>query len=211
MASSSSGWRRGYPWATGLIAASRPGSETGPGSVRIFSSKGLAAPGTLGTFPLAQIGTPIPGTNLVYVPPRLSQDDLGGSGGSPFVGYRDPGEEGPRRSEIAGIRMSASVHRTNPEYAFFRQNRRTPSIGMGGAGQMGATMDVPFQSDPGGWFSHSVSYEFRRCRISLVRNRTLDLKTQIQPTPLSRLAPCERPLNSCLAGARAFFALFERR
>jgi hypothetical protein len=122
--------RRGMPWATGQIVAQRPGSETN--NIRVFSAKGLSAPGTLGTSPLPQIGTPIPGTNLLYVAPRLSQDELGGAGGSQFPG---------------GLRGRGAVHITNPEYAFYRERRRTPSIGMGGAGQMGATMGLPFESE----------------------------------------------------------------
>jgi hypothetical protein len=134
------------PWATGQIVAERPGSEIN--NIRVFSAKGLSAPGTLGTSPLPQIGTPIPGTNLVYVRPRLSQDELGGAGGSqfPYVLYRWPGDTRIRDNK-PGIKLTPSVHYTNPEYAFYRENRRTPSIGMAGAGSMGATMKVPYESE----------------------------------------------------------------
>jgi hypothetical protein len=139
----------GYPWATGrVVSQPRAASRS---NIRIFSSKGLSAPGVLGTSPLAQIGTPIPGTNLVYVRPRLSQDELGGSGGSQiYRRYAYPGEgNASRMDDIASSRSAGGrvVHYTNPEYAFYRERRRTPSIGMAGAMSMGATMDVPFQSD----------------------------------------------------------------
>jgi hypothetical protein len=136
------------PWATGRVVSQARASEKN--NVRVFSAKGLSAPGTLGTSPLPQIGTLIPGTPYIYVKPRLSQDDLGGSGGSPFVDYRFPGAPAPRsRVSGPGVRATPSVHRTNPAFAFYRQNIRTPSIGMGRALQMGATMDVRFQNDAG--------------------------------------------------------------
>lgn len=139
----------GYPWATGRVAAQPRLTERN--NIRVFSAKGLSAPGVLGTSPLPQIGTPIPGTNLVYIRPRLSQDELGGSGGSqfPYGRYSYPGQgSAGGMDEIRGRGpVLRSVHYTNPEYAYYRERRRTPSIGMAAAGSMGATMDVPFQSE----------------------------------------------------------------
>lgn len=140
----------GYPWATGRVASQPRTSERS--NIRIFGAKGIAAPGVLGTSPLPQIGTPIAGTNLVYVRPRLSQDELGGADGSQiYRRYAYPGEG--NSGSMDGIERSGPsqrvVHYTNPEYAFYRERRRTPSIGMAAAGSMGATMDVPFQNDVG--------------------------------------------------------------
>lgn len=137
---------RGLPWAGGALAASRPGTEKGNAGVRVFSAKGMSAPGTLGTSPLPQIGTLIPGTPYIYIKPRLSQDELGGSGGSPFADYRFPGAPAAR-SDKPGVKINSAVHYTNPEFAFFRQYRRTASIGVAGAGQTGLTMDVPYTPD----------------------------------------------------------------
>jgi hypothetical protein len=138
----------GYPWASGRVVSQARASEVN--NVRVFSARGLSAPGILGTSPLPQIGTPIPGTNLVYVRPRLSQDELGGSGGSEiYRRYAYPGEGNRgRMDDISRSGPSArAVHYTNPEFSMYRERRRTPSIGMGGAGQMGATMDLPYQSE----------------------------------------------------------------
>jgi hypothetical protein len=111
-------------------------------NIRIFSAKGISAPGVLGTSALPQIGTPIPGTTLLYVAPRLAQDEglTGEGGGSQFPGMIGAGE--PR-----------SVHITNEHYSFYRRFQRTPSIGMAGAGQMGRNMTVPFEGTAGGFFS----------------------------------------------------------
>jgi hypothetical protein len=139
---------RGMPWALGGMVAQRPGTERGNAGIRVFSSKGLAAPGTLGTSPLPQIGTLIPGTPYVYIKPRLSQDELGGSGGSPFADYRFPGAPPARvLDNKPGMKVSPAVHYTNPEFAFYRENRRTASLGVAAAGQTGLTMDVPWTRD----------------------------------------------------------------
>lgn len=139
----------GTPWAGGPI-------RTAPriAGVKVFSAKGIAGPGVLGTSPLPQIGTLIPGTPFVYVRPRLTQDDLGGSGGSVYVPYRFPGAPVP----FAGVGGDAtpSIIRTNPAYAYYRQNRRTPSIGMNAALSTGATMAVPY-GDRGGEPHFSVA------------------------------------------------------
>jgi hypothetical protein len=140
----------GYPWATGRVVAQPRSAERS--NIRVFSAKGLSAPGVLGTSPMPQIGTPIPGTNLVYIAPRLSQDELGGSGGSRiYRKYAYPGEG--HTDSMDGIMRSGPsarvIHYTNPEYSFYRERRRTPSIGMAAAGSLGATMDVPFQDDIG--------------------------------------------------------------
>jgi hypothetical protein len=138
----------GYPWATGRVVSQPRVSERS--NVRIFSAKGISAPGVLGTSQMPQIGTPIAGTNLVYVRPRLTQDELGGAGGSDiYRKYAYPGEGNSQRmDDIVGHAIGGRVvHYTNPEYAFYRERRRTPSIGMAGSGSMGATMDVPFQSE----------------------------------------------------------------
>lgn len=131
---------RGAPWAQGRTWT--PPSVSEASNVRVFGAKGLSAPGVLGTAPFPQIGTLIPGTPYVYVRPRLTQDDLGGAGGSSFIPYRFPGAP----SAISGQAGPSVVHRTNPEWGFYKQNQRTPSSGMGAALQMGATMDVPYQS-----------------------------------------------------------------
>lgn len=128
----------------------RVGSFSERSNIRVFSAKGISAPGVLGTSPLPQIGTPIPGTNLVYIRPRLSQDELGGSGGSqfPYGRYTWPGQGSAGGIDgLRGVSLARAVHYTNPEYSFYRERRRTPSIGMAAAGSMGATMDVPFQND----------------------------------------------------------------
>lgn len=135
---------RGLPWAQGQIAAKRPGNERGTAGVRVFSAKGFSAPGTLGTAPLPQIGTPIAGTNLVYVRPRLNQDELGGTGGSPFFTYAWPGGR-PVRVGSGGD--PSAYHYTNPAFSMRRQYRRTPSIGMARAGQTGLTMAVPWEQE----------------------------------------------------------------
>lgn len=140
---------RGLPWATGQIAAYRPGTERGQAGIRVFTAKGMSAPGTLGTTPLLQIGTPIPGTNLVYVRPRLSQDELGGSGGSPFFTFGWPG--GGQAVRVGGINGNA-IKITNPAYARYQEKRRTPSIGMARAGQTGLSMTVPYERETP-WFS----------------------------------------------------------
>lgn len=132
---------RGAPWAQGRTWT--PPSVSEASNVRVYGAKGIAAPGVLGTAPLPQIGTLIPGTPYVYVRPRLSQDDLGGAGGSVFIPYRFPGAPSPLSSLSMG---PSAVTRTNPEWGFYKEKRRTPSIGMGAALQSGATMDVPFQS-----------------------------------------------------------------
>jgi hypothetical protein len=154
------GWRRGYGWSLPpLYGADRPGpgyTQAYASQIRVFGATGASAPGTLGTAPLPQIGTPIPGTNLVYIRPRLSQDPLGGFDGSPFFGYLWPGMSGGYRVGIGPGVMGRNIVYTNPEYSYYRENRRTPSIGMAGAGQMGATMDVPFQSEVG-WFGLPAS------------------------------------------------------
>lgn len=142
---------RGLPWATGQIAASRPGTERGNAGIRVFTAKGMSAPGTLGTTPLPQIGTPIPGTALVYVRPRLSQDELGGSGGSPFFTYAFPGGQARQVGSVNGN----AIRITNPAYSRYQENRRTPSIGMARAGQTGLTMTVPYERETG-WFSLSA-------------------------------------------------------
>lgn len=149
--------RRGRGWDLPGLSASAPGyGGRGESQIRVFSSKGLAAPGVLGTAPLPQIGVPIPGTNLVYVRPRLAQDEgIGGGGGGsqfPYQRYRWPGEEGFGTVTRAPM-MASAVHVTNPEYANYRRYRRTASIGMGGALSTGLNMDLPFQSDAPGWFS----------------------------------------------------------
>jgi hypothetical protein len=157
-------YRRGYGWSLPPITqrAEAPGDPQGyrqlyPSQIRIFSAKGLSAPGTLGTAPLPQIGTPIPGTNLVYIRPRLSQDELGGFDGSPFFGFLWPWQSDGWRGDRVGIGPQfRNIVYTNPEYSYYRENRRTPSIGMAGAGQMGATMDVPWQSQVG-WFGLPAS------------------------------------------------------
>ena len=138
------------PWAGGRVAALPVGK-----GVQVFSAKGISAPGLLGTSPLPFIGTLIPGTPYVYVRPRLNNDPLGGSGGSPFQGYRWPGGAGGRGPEPAapGI-VQAKITYTNPQYSYYAQNKRTGSIGMAAAGSVGATMDVPFQSEVP-YFSHS--------------------------------------------------------
>ena len=137
---------RGMPWA---------GGRTGPGpassGVSIFGAKGLAAPGLLGTSPLPQIGTLIPGTPYIYVRPRLSGDPLNPAGGSPYQPYAYPGAPSVRSGAVA----ASMITQTNPEYQMYRQNRRTASIGVAGAGSVGVTMDVPFQSEVP-YFSHSV-------------------------------------------------------
>lgn len=151
------GYRRGYGWSLPpLIDRALPTPRDNRGvftsQIRIFSAKGIAAPGTLGTAPLPQIGVPIAGTNLLYVRPRLSQDPLGGFDGTvfPYVPYRWPGQ--PEDLRYAPYyREPARIIYTNPAFSYYRENRRTPSIGMAGAGQMGASMDVPFQSEVG-WF-----------------------------------------------------------
>jgi hypothetical protein len=97
----------------------------------------------LGTSPLPQIGTLIPGTPYVYVRPRLSQDPLGGSGGSTYVPFAFPGAPAPRAPAV----VAAMIKYTNPEWSMYRQNRRTASVGMAAAGSVGTTMDVPFQSE----------------------------------------------------------------
>jgi hypothetical protein len=150
MASSSN---RGYPWATGQIVAKSPGSENN--NIRIFNAKGFSSPGVLGTTPLPMIGVPIPGTFLVYIRPRLNQDPLGGSGGSQYAAARWPGGGAPPAARMS-MPGKSPITITNPEYSMYRERRRTPSIGMGGALSMGATMDVPFQSNAG-WFSPSVT------------------------------------------------------
>lgn len=140
--------RRGYGWSLPGMAPDRPSNEVN--NVRVFSAKGLSASGVLGTSPLPQIGVPIPGTNLVYVRPRLSQDEGldGGGGGSqfPYQRYRFPGQlvsSGP----AIGARLPQAVHLTNPAYLFYRRYQRTPSIGAGAALSMGRVMSVPFESD----------------------------------------------------------------
>lgn len=133
---------RGAPWAQGRTYRYPSASEAN--NIRTYGRTGVSAPGTLGTSPLLQIGTLIPGTPYVYVKPRLSQNDLGAFGGSPFVPYRYPGAS---QGIMAGIRATPAVVRTNPEFAFFREKRRTPSIGMNAALQMGATMQVPYEND----------------------------------------------------------------
>jgi hypothetical protein len=148
-------YRRGYGWSLPPLTtrAGRPGDgRVVENQIKVFSSKGLSAPGTLGTSPLPQIGTPIPGTNLVYIRPRLSQDELGGYDGTvfPYAYYAWPGTDG-RYVRARGVMDRRSVTYTNPEYSFYRENQRTPSIGMAGAMSMGRTMDVPFQSDAP-WF-----------------------------------------------------------
>lgn len=138
----------GYPWATGRVVSQARSSERN--NIRTFSAKGLSAPGVLGTSPLPQIGTPIPGTNLVYIRPRLSQDELGGSGGSqfPYGRYAYPGQGSTGGMDnVRGRSIARAVHYTNPEYSYYRERRRSPSIGMAAAGQMGLTMDVPWQDD----------------------------------------------------------------
>lgn len=136
--------RAGYGWALPGMSAARAGSSDG--RVSVFSAKGLSAPGLLGTSPLPQIGFLIPGTPFVYVRPRLSQDEglLSGGGGSQFSYYRFPGEAA-KTIPVAG--NQDSVHITNMLYAFYRRNQRTRSIGAGGAGSMGRSMDVPFQNE----------------------------------------------------------------
>jgi hypothetical protein len=140
-------YRRGYGWSLPGMSAARPGGGASPSQIRVFTAKGLSAPGVLGTAPLPQIGTPIPGTFLVYVRPRLSQDELGASGGSqfPYVPFRYPGQSAARPGGRPAALPSA-VHYTNPEYAFYREKRRTPSLGMARAGQMGQTMTVPYEA-----------------------------------------------------------------
>lgn len=138
--------QRGMPWATGATVTQPAGS-----GVRIFTSKGLSAPGLLGTSPLPQIGTLIPGTPYVYVRPRLTQDPLGGSGGSVYVPFQFPGGPALRTAPV----VAAMIKYTNPEYSMYRQNRRTASIGVAAAGSVGTTMDVSFQSDIG-YFGHAA-------------------------------------------------------
>jgi hypothetical protein len=138
-------YARGLPWAGGNIVSQRPGNERGNAGIRVYSAKGLSAPGTLGTSPLPQIGTLIPGTPYVYIKPRLSQDELGGFGGSPFADYRFPGAPPARVLDgKPGTKVSPAIHYTNPAFAFYRENRRTASIGVGAAGQTGLSMDVPY-------------------------------------------------------------------
>jgi hypothetical protein len=138
--------QRGMPWAGGRVGPAPSGR-----GVQIFTAKGLAAPGLLGTTPLPQIGTLIPGTPYVYIRPRLSNDPLNPSVQSPFQPYRFPG--GPITRTPATV--SAMIKYTNSEYSYYRQNRRSQSIGMAAAGSVGVTMDVPFQSEVP-YFSHAV-------------------------------------------------------
>lgn len=138
--------QRGLPWAVGRVGPSPAGS-----GVQIFTAKGLGAPGLLGTSALVQIGTLIPGTPYVYVRPRLTQDPLGGSGGSVYVPWQFPGGPALRTQPV----VAAMIKYTNPEYSMYRQNRRTASIGMAAAGSVGTTMDRPFQSDIG-YFGHAA-------------------------------------------------------
>lgn len=139
-------FRRGYGWSLpGMTAAQARGKSSS--AIRVFSAKGLGAPGVLGTSPLMQIGVPIAGTGLLYVKPRLSQDEgLGGGGGGSqfYVRAMWPGGGGSQR---VGPVPPSAVHITNPQYSFYRRYQRTPSIGMAAAGQMGRSMDVPWQSD----------------------------------------------------------------
>lgn len=127
----------GTPWAGGPVR-----QKSAVRGVAVFSAKGISSSGVLGTSPLPQIGTLIPGTPYVYVRPRLTQDDLGGTGGSVFVPYRFPGAPAP----LLSIANTNNIVRTNKAYAFYRQNIRTPSIGMNRALQTGATMSVPYES-----------------------------------------------------------------
>lgn len=138
---------RGAPWAQGRTWS--PPSVSEGSNVRVFGSKGIASPGVLGTSPLPQIGTLIPGTPYVYIKPRLTQDDLGGTGGSIFLPYKFPGAPSPQ-AQMAG---QTSVHRTNPEWGFYKERRRGPSLGMGAVLSYGASMDVPFQAGSGVPFS----------------------------------------------------------
>lgn len=136
---------RGMPWAGGRVGAAPGGS-----GVSIFTAKGLAAPGLLGTTPLPQIGTLIPGTPYVYVRPRLSQDPLNPAGGSTYVPFRYPGAAPAPRGPA---QVASMITVTNPQFSMYRQNQRTASIGMGGALSMGRTMDVPYQASGLPWFS----------------------------------------------------------
>lgn len=131
---------RGAPWAQGRTWS--PPSVSEASNVRVFGAKGISSPGLLGTAAFPQIGTLIPGTPYVYIRPRLTQDDLGGAGGSSYVPYRFPGSPSPQ----AAMMGPSVVHRTNPEWGFYKERRRTGSLGMGAALSTGATMDVPFQS-----------------------------------------------------------------
>jgi hypothetical protein len=135
--------QKGYPWATGAVGVQPFSGQTG--NVRIFSAKGISAPGLLGTSPLPQIGTLIAGTPFVYVRPRLTQDPLGGVGGSTYVPFAFPGGGPPPPRSLAYV--AAMIKYTNPEYSMYAQDRRTASIGMAAAGSVGATMDVPYQSE----------------------------------------------------------------
>lgn len=138
----------GRGWSLPGMAAARPGRGGGASSqVQVFTAKGLSAPGTLGTTPLLQLGTLIPGTPYVYLRPRLSQDELGGFGGSGFTPYYYPGSRRGVTDNKPGVKLSPSVHVTNPEFSFYREKRRSPSIGMAAAGSVGLTMGVPYESD----------------------------------------------------------------
>lgn len=146
--------RAGRGWNLPGMSASQPGGREGS-AVKVFSAKGLSAPGVLGTAALPQIGTPIPGTPYVYVRPRLSQDEgIGGGGGGsqfPYQRYRWPGD-----ASGGGVRVDQLPHAvvlTNPAYGNYQRYRRTASIGMGGALSSGLSMDVPFQSDGLPFFS----------------------------------------------------------
>ncbi len=146
----------GRGWSTPGLSSNRL-TENEVNNVRVFSAKGISAPGVLGTAPLPQIGTPIPGTVYVYVRPRLSQDEglTGGGGGSqfPYERFRFPGGAEPGGPGRMDGFFAESVHITNPAYNFYRRYQRTPSIGMAAAGQTGRNMTVPWEGTKGGYFA----------------------------------------------------------
>jgi len=84
-------------------------------SVKSFTKKGNAAPGTLGSGKLARLGHFDPTTGFVYQHPRIKQDPI---------------SNGP------------NTRVTNPAASTHAAHERTRSLGMGGVGSVGRNSDV---------------------------------------------------------------------
>jgi hypothetical protein len=96
--------------------ARRRRKGSGNSSIKTFTAKGSAAPGTLGTFAPSPLGHFDPTTGRVYQHPRVRNSPI-----------------------TAGSRVEV----TNPAATGPRARERTRSVGMGGIGQTGRTVGIP--------------------------------------------------------------------